>query len=111
MAEIETWLAGTSRVSDQPTFIACRCPDEGTRTCRRTVANGALHIVRQCQTCGRQVGSALSKKALGPAGEVGLPDFDPEIEERYRQLAVHAITQANPLLLSGACRDTAKNDT
>ncbi len=82
------------------TFKACHCPEEGIRACRRKVTNGALHIVRQCQTCGRQIGSALSKKALGPAGEVGLPDFDPEIEERYRQLAFHAITQANPLLLS-----------
>lgn len=84
-------------MSDQPTFTACRCPDEGIHTCRRTVAKGAVHIVRQCRRCGRQVGSALGKKALGAAGQLGLPDFDPAIEERYHQLALQAFAPANSL--------------
>lgn len=74
----------------QPQFEHCVCPQEGLQVCLRTVSKGAVHMVRQCRTCGRQIGGPLSRKLLDDAQASALPHFDASIEERYHALRLEA---------------------
>ncbi len=70
------------RAQLEATQPSCRCPALELRL--RTLSNGSTHFVRQCLTCGRQRGGAVSKEpALEELNGESPRPFDETVSEEF----------------------------
>ena len=68
----EEWKA------DQEQFASEACAHEVVESRRAKYANGSLHVIRQCQRCGANLGTIPKNQA-----PQGVADADPTMRQRY----------------------------